>query len=133
MELPIQIVKVKSRSTGTEYYSAFPQADTDMATDGLLIVISRETNEIQLHLASAEQYPLGPYDGAKSCAMIQNNKHARSDLRASSIDIEAPSYSSSNCNFAFHDILELAGHADVIESLTVDEFIRIGGTLHDYR
>ena len=133
MNFPIQIIKVKSRSTGKEYHIAFPQADTDMATDGLFILVSKEKEEIQLHMASGDEYPLGPHQGAQLRAKRENEKNQRNDLVAASVDLSTPADSRSCCRFAYHDAMDESEHADAIERISVEEFRAQGGRLEDLR
>jgi len=133
MNLPIQIVKVRSRSTRKEYHTAFPQADTDMATDGLFILTSKEREEIQLHMASGKEYSLGPYQGAQVRAKLENEKQHRNDLAATSLDLSEPAENRSCCLFAFYDVFDQSGHADASEKITTVEFLARGGLLKDLR
>ena len=133
MNLPIQIIKVRSRSTGKEYHTAFPQADTDMATDGLFILVSKDKEEIQLHMASSDEYPLGPYEGAKIRAARENKNNNRSDLVAASVDLNTMATYRSCSRYAYHDKHDEDGHADALERVSVEDFMAGGGEINDLR
>jgi hypothetical protein len=131
MNLPIQIIRVKSRGTGKEYHIAYPSADTDMATDGLFILVSKEKEEVQLHMAASDEYPLGPLDGAVLRAEKENQKNDRSDLVAVSVDLSTPSKTFGLGRFAYHDIFDENEHSDAIERVSVSEFTINGGVIED--
>ena len=129
MNYPIQVIRVKSRNTGKEYFSAYPSADVDYVTDGLLILVSNEKKEIQLHNAAGDEYAEGPYEGGMIRAERENKKQNRLDLRAVSIDLDTQSQPFSIERFAYHDIYDVDGHADATERITTKAFLASGGTI----
>lgn len=155
MNLPLAIVSVKSRRTGREYYVGVPSADTDMATDGLLVLTSKEKKEIFLCMALAEEYPLGPDEASRRCAIRLQEKLRRSDLAPVLLNLEEPAIKAtwqdgrsfkvpaaqahwrdsefSSWRFAFTDIYDEDDFADPVSELSCEEFIATGGVIIDSR
>ncbi len=129
---PVQIYRVRSRSTAEVYFLGNPSADTDMVTDGLLLLASPQRKEIHLIYADTDEYSLGPFDGAVQRANRENEVQKRNDLVAVGIDPAMPSANAEVCKYAFHDVVN-DGYADAIETLELDEFLSEGGTIVDRR
>lgn len=104
-----------------------------MATDGLLILVSKDREEIQLHLASSEEYRLGPFLAAVRRARAENEKNGRNDLVAAEVNLDMPSLPGSVTRFAFHDIMCAGGYSDPIAEMSIEDFKLRGGIIEDRR
>ena len=108
-----------------------PSADTDMATDGVLLLASNHTSEIHIHFAAPDEYTLGPFEGAALRAERENERQERSDLVA--IASCGPAHAqSAKFKFSFIDIYS-GSYADPIETLKVDDYLKDGGNIIDHR
>ena len=133
MNVPIEIQKVRSRESNREYYLATPSADTDMATDGVILLASKIKKEIQILYVSAEDYPLGPYKGAEHRAEEENAIENRDDLAPVGIDLKSKSLFEHIGRFAYFDIHDTQDRADPIEHISIDDYLKIGGVVIDKR
>lgn len=134
MKYPIEIVRVKSRNTGKIYCIAYPSADVDYVTEGLIILVSTERDEIQLHDADKDEYNMGPHEAGVIRAKKENEKQNRIDLRAVGIDLNTPSKIwRAVGSYAYHDIHDESGHADAIKLIGVENFLKSGGIILDKR
>src|ERR1044071_7200278 len=138
MDFPLAIVLVKSRTSGREYCVGIPSADVDYVTDGLFVLTSREKNEIVLCMATAEEYPLGPDEGCRRCAIRLRNRLRRDDLAPVLSGFDEPARKSvwragqsSPWGFAFSDIYNQDDYADPVSALTCERFLSSGGVITD--
>jgi hypothetical protein len=132
VELPIALYIVRSRTTMQTYVLANPSGDTDMVTDGLILLASVEQNELHILYAAEDEYSLGPYAATTLRARRENAKLNRHDLRPVSLDMNAISTTLRCVPFAFHDLIA-DGYADAIRELSIQEFTSNGGTVLDRR
>lgn len=132
MNFPVKLYRVRSRSTKNEYVLATPSADTDMATDGVILLASYSRKEIHICCASDDEYELGPYHGTIRRASRENEAQGRDDLAGIAIDTGEISTVTPDIGFAFHDVVS-NGYADVIDDVSIDVFLAEGGRIVDAR
>ena len=129
---PLKLFRVRSRSRGNEYVLAIPSADTDMATDGLILLASQSRNEIHICYASRDEYELGPYPGSIRRANREGTAQQRTDLAGVRIDPREASAIKPGIGFALHGLVA-DGYADVVAEISVVDYIAGGGTIVDAR
>jgi len=140
MNYPLAIIQVKSRKSGRKYFVGIPSADVDSATDGLLVLSSKEKNELVLCMATAEEYLLGPDEACRRCAIRIQAKLGRDDLAPVLSDLDEPARKlawrgglSSSWKFAFIDIYDHDDFADPVSELTCQDYLSSGGVITDLR
>ena len=125
--LPIKIYEVASRETGAVYHLAWPSADTDMATDGVVVLAGADGREIQVHKANKEEYDLGSEEGGRRLAARERGRQGRDDLR---LVRAADPDGTLGGPFAFYDLLS-GGTADVVAPVSHEAFVARAGRLVD--
>jgi hypothetical protein len=140
MNLPLAIIRVKSRTTGREYHVGVPSADCDYITDGLLVLTSKEKNEIVLCMSTGEEYPLGPNEGCQRCAIRIQDKLQRSDLAPVLSGLKEQARKGvwrggkhMSWGFAFTDIFDPDDFSDPVSDVTCEAFLSSGGVITDLR
>jgi hypothetical protein len=140
MTLPLSILLVRSRRTGRQYYVGIPSADVDYVTDGLLVLTSKEKNEIVLTMATSEEYSLGLEEAGRRCATRLQEKLRREDLAAVVLNLDIPALKAvwrgrggSAWRFAFTDIYDPGDFADPVSALSHKEYVSSGGVVTDLR
>ncbi|MCD6051624.1 MAG: hypothetical protein K0Q55_3033 [Verrucomicrobia bacterium] len=140
MNYPLAIVQVKSRKSGRKYFVGIPSADVDYVTDGLLVLTSKEKIELVLCMATKEEYPLGPVEACRRCAIRSQAKLGRDDLAPVLSNFDEPARKLASLgslflswNYAFVDIYYQDDFADPVSELTCEGFLSSGGLITDLR